>query len=93
MADRVCTLFLRSDLPAIDIVIEKDMVRDSYLGLTIVSHSFMARRIRIPPRRNKTNAVVPNQNAGKFSGGPIDKAHATDQDHICRLAAEGFRQP
>jgi hypothetical protein len=33
MADRVCTLILSSDLPAIDIEIEKNKVRDRCLEL------------------------------------------------------------
>ena len=33
MADRVCTLILSSDLPAIDIEIEKNKVRERYLDL------------------------------------------------------------
>ncbi len=33
MADRVCTLILSSDLPAIDIAIERSKVRERCLGL------------------------------------------------------------
>ncbi len=33
MADRVCTLILSSDLPAIDIEIEKNKVRDRCLAI------------------------------------------------------------
>ena len=40
MADRVCTLILSSDLPAIDIEIEKNKVRDRCLELCPIGSSY-----------------------------------------------------